>query len=905
MSISVSKRAVFRYAVMPQIKTRLVALFATGFSIVPYLMALVYSTVKLLPPNHPYVNPANIGRFGVRHVIGEASNNLVFSVKNIDQIALFFCLLIGMMLVFVQLCMVGLSFFFGSAFAAGAIPTSFAGFFLMTFFHQDQNLAGMLLDMVFGVPGIFNSCVSTAVQCQDMNNVDIPDINPLAAISPLSPNTEAFFPFPIHNGLHQMFRLYSLGLLFVATLITCYYIVTILAETAETGTPFGKRFNKVWAPIRFVVAFGLLMPIGYGLNSSQYIVLYAAKFGSGFANNAWVRFNQNLAGGPVGTTFLGRVENLASTPSIPEINGLLQFFYVARVCAELEQVKNNTVIRPYLVRSPTDAVPFMDVTLATPYADMITFAQGNTVVTMVFGPTPDKNIYTMYRGFVKPVCGEVNFSLYDPRQPGIAGDAAEYMQKYYWHILKELWFDPIFGNFPRNEMLVNGTWNTDTTAPLPDADFKRSLRDWYRADLEAVLTGPNFLNPQGVVAAQALSAEWNMNTFLERKGWAAAGVWYNRVAEMNGAISGAVFNVPTPAKYPMVMEYIKFKNQQGTEEVTIDDMYRPLLKAGKDVPFQRPEDPAMSRVLNHAYDYWRQDDGVSTTFSDPTGNIVVDVIKMLFGTDGLYSMRRNTNVHPLAQLVGVGRALVESSIRNLGMAAMLTAGGSLGSSLGTYVGALSSVASNFLVTIAGVGMATGFVLYYVVPFLPFVYFFFAVGGWIKAIFEAMVGAPLWALAHLRIDGNGLPGQAALSGYYLIFEIFLRPLLIVFGMLASISIFSALVLVLNQTFDLVTSNLTGFNVSEEIAGAGPSEIEFYRSPVDQFFFTVIYTILVYLLAISSFKLIDLIPNNILRWMGQSVPTFNDQREDAGGALAGTAAQYGQQTINSIIGGLKKR
>ncbi len=34
-------------------------------------------------------------------------------------------------------------------------------------------------------------------------------------------------------------------------------------------------------------------------------------------------------------------------------------------------------------------------------------------------------------------------------------------------------------------------------------------------------------------------------------------------------------------------------------------------------------------------------------------------------------------------------------------------------------------------------------------------------------------------------------------------------------------------------------------------------------------------MVYMIGMSSFKLIDLIPNNILRWMGSGVSTYNDQ------------------------------
>jgi conjugal transfer/type IV secretion protein DotA/TraY len=300
---------------------------------------------------------------------------------------------------------------------------------------------------------------------------------------------------------------------------------------------------------------------------------------------------------------------------------------------------------------------------------------------------------------------------------------------------------------------------------------------------------------------------------------------------------------------------------------------------------------------------WQEGDSVSTTYTQPTGNAVVDIINALFGTEGLFSMRRNDNVHPLAQLTGVGRSLIETSLRNLTYASVGGAGGALLAQISQFTGATAANFSSFLVTISMIGLTAGFILFYIVPFLPFIYFFFALGGWVKGIFEAMVGAPLWAMAHLRIDGNGLSGQAALSGYYLIFEVFLRPILIVFGLLASISIFSAMVSVMNQVFDLVVANTGGFDVTAELTGIGASKIAEMRSAIDKFFFTVIYTIIVYLMGMSSFKLVDLIPNNILRWMGQAVATFGDQREDIGQSLVGSSTVGAQQTLGSIGGGLQ--
>jgi conjugal transfer/type IV secretion protein DotA/TraY len=179
------------------------------------------------------------------------------------------------------------------------------------------------------------------------------------------------------------------------------------------------------------------------------------------------------------------------------------------------------------------------------------------------------------------------------------------------------------------------------------------------------------------------------------------------------------------------------------------------------------------------------------------------------------------------------------------------------------------------------------------------------GVWVKTILEAMVGVPLWALAHLRIDGNGLPGSAAMSGYYLVFEVFLRPICIVFGLLASIAIFGAQVKILHQIWPLVTSNMTGFEANSLTPPppAGLGGTVWFRGIVDQFFFTLIYTFVVYMMALASFKLIDMVPDYIMRWMGASVATFGDIYKDEVGGMPSRFAigvGAGMQQLGSAAG-----
>ena len=88
------------------------------------------------------------------------------------------------------------------------------------------------------------------------------------------------------------------------------------------------------------------------------------------------------------------------------------------------------------------------------------------------------------------------------------------------------------------------------------------------------------------------------------------------------------------------------------------------------------------------------------------------------------------------------------------------------------------------------------------------------------------------------------------------------------------------------------------LNQLLDGKAEEVVNWARSPVDEFFYTVMYVIVVYMVGMSCFKLIDQIPNNILRWMGQNVKTFNDSREDAGQSLVGSTYVSGQQAFQGI-------
>lgn len=880
---TITRGQVLRYVFMPQILPRLREITGSGFGHLAYFMALVFRAANILPPHHAYLRPAAIGNYGMMNVLSEVSNHLVIRRKNIDQVIVFFAILAGIVILFLQFLLLLVAFLINPASAASALPDNL---FVTT--NPEEDIAFRLLDRVFGIPDMFGS--------KDMDKIG-----------------------EFHDALHGLFQFYSIALLVVTVLIALYFVFAIVVETAQTGTPFGKRFNHVWAPIRFVVAIGLLIPVGYGLNSAQWITLYAAKFGSGFATNGWIKFNDTLAD----SYLLGDKETLVPEPNAPELSALVEFIMIARTCKHAEEKKHikptgGKGIEAYLVTNPAEGP---GVRLGTYEAALEYFHKGD--IRIRFGQLHGIT-YTGFKGYVFPYCGEMVLQTTDINEPGSIE-----IQEFYFELIKELWDGTGTGE-------VEGLYETleidthaqhfieryivhkdqDPEAAWPPNDYKETVQVELKDKIDEAITA--------AVESQMNSETWEKDREkIAAWGWGGAGVWYNRVAQINGALVTAVMNVPRAKLYPSTMEWTRQEHYQQDKTTPYETRFSPNLSDGDLVEYLNLGDENIANTLDKVYKYWN-DEGFR---NDPlaghtrlTGNIAIDTINLILGTHGLFDICKNAATHPLAQLSQVGKGLMEAAIRNLGLSAGAGVAGGLGSLLGPHFGAALGAASSFFGTMASIGIMLGFILFYIVPFMPFLYFFFAVGGWIKGLFEAMVGVPLWALAHLRIDGEGLPGEAAINGYFLIFEIFIRPILIVFGLLASISIFSAMVKILNEIFYLVVSNLSGFNPDTAATckegpavGATPGSKEFFRGPIDEFFFTVIYTIIVYMMGMSSFKLIDLIPNNILRWMGSGVASFGDQAGEpaeglvmkmsvGGSAMGGSLKEAVGQGSQAVQGGL---
>lgn len=959
---------------MPRIR----ALFSSGFGSIAFIMAHIYNMVKLLPITHPYLDKNNIGQFGIRHVIAEAANNLVVKKENWDQILIFMALMTGFILLIAQVALIIVAILFEPVFAQSA--TNFTGSLFVTpapmtavgDTKYSTDVAFLLLDRVFGIPGFFcaagNVCTDVLVDGR----------------------------WPFHIALHSMFKFYSMGLLIIAVIIFLYFVVVIVGETATTGSPFGERFQNVWVPIRLVVALGLLTPIHYGLNSGQYIGLYTAKIGSSMATNAWHRFNNTIKDGTTGgrANPTGESSNLLALPAAADLTPIVQFMSLVHACAYSEwrydttrdasgsfttlqggkpkglrdidtlpvvPPKDTFYIKPYFVKSALSTVGAggdpdgiatkrqMLVAYETPYDEALDF-YGNGDIIIRFGKLSEDDAASKYTGNVAPTCGEISIPISDLSYRNSDTEledinlygGAPMVQRFYYNLIKQMWYgegsspgvDGTVLNqkllrhfsqryaeftFPENssrsseadpseeyvcqigcdnaelpscKVDSSGTYPCKTTTPDRQEFVGQIVRNYKAFSDTEIRTAWESYNANGI--------SHKMSDDIYDRGWGGAGIWYNAISQINGGFVNAVFSTPSPIAMPQIMEDIRNLKKKKDPNASGIDQYNPITSEKKDVSKELgPNGQEKAAALFSIYQFWSE----GNSFSDDedktlTGNPFIDVMNFIFGTEGVFAIRgENSHIHPLAQLSSIGKGIVNSSIRNLGISTGLSImGGPISSLSEGIAGPLAKLGASLFSTTAFVGLTAGVVLFYILPLQPFIFFFFAVAGWVKALFEAMVGIPLWALAHMRLDGEGLPGEAAQNGYFLIFELFLRPILIVFGLIAASIIFAAQVRTLHFIWDMVVDNVGGFSGNTEIGG--PLKIK--RGIIDQFFFTIIYTIIVYMMATASFKLIDMIPDSIMRWAGNGVSAFGDADKNPAAGLQRMAATGGLIQGQKIIG-----
>ncbi|MCL2469855.1 MAG: DotA/TraY family protein [Alphaproteobacteria bacterium] len=806
----------------------------------------------------------------LRQVIGIAYSNLQFTRRGVPQIVVFFAIVGCLVLFVLSFFTILMSLFVGSAHAQSksvfVAPTT-----------HDKDWALGWIDYLFLGKDLKDSA----------GNIVASD-------------------YTIQVVLGTALSYYSVAILVLAGLLLLYHLVFMVAETAHTGKVMG-RANQIWAPIRLVFAIGMLVPIAAGggggtatsrvtgYNTAQYIAIQIGKWGSGLAGNVWDIFLQTLQGqGDVicPQPRLSGVRLLSpscANVSMPALDIVYTLMAQEACAASINYYANQE-----------DRVEMFNTTDDNDHVKTHFYRGGFAYDYHTPGRKYGMDFEAEWGAYTssgakydyKELCGSYEMPAIDENDPYRAvyaayNDAFRERSRSVGQDIANFSGGEIFTSIPSapEYNLLRFRARTGRLYNLlreHTVNFQNELKN----TVENLVTGidATVLNQTG--------APGSVDHYAAT-GWLMAGAWFPRITTSIGnraaALAAPMPNLAMPAlagggNLGLANEQAKWWqpwSSGGTSASVLDAAsmaygdFMGHLQTAKtwletDLSNSRAQAPAGVATVGGQPNTGLQAVASTNTSSMALQNLMKDrpffegvltVIDQLMINMGLteanggLAVRFGKSANPLVEITAFGQKYLHAGATALTVGAAVVAGGAAFAWVpfaGASISAIGGLVGGLFITAASLFFMVGITLAYIVPLYPFYRFFFGGVKWIMTLFEAVVMAPLFALAHVNPYGEGLAGQYGKYGYSVAMQLLLRPVLMIFGLIAGFLLFTATLHFLNDVFYFVTRPT--FAQDNVVAIMG------------KFVYSIIYAVLVVILANQCFRTIGLFPDVALSWLG---------------------------------------
>ncbi|WP_242013131.1 DotA/TraY family protein [Acetobacter sicerae] len=659
---------------------------------------------------------------------------------------------------------------------------------------------------------------------------------------------------------------------FAMAVVSYIYFMNI-HRGAETSQLLGNNQTSM-SIVRIGVAAVLMWPLPTtGFNAAQAVVVQGSLWGIGMAKVVYDKAKQAI--GPDG--------KVIAQPLIPGTKGIVTGLVKNEFCRALLNIASNNTS---LIVAPT----------------------GQTVLSVTGGSTGIINYsYDMAAGTSDgtPVCGSVSLQAPNTGVVNLAGFQVDQagMQR---QVLDSVLLGDIRGQV---EQVAQSYWETKKTSSLAPlmAIIVKATNDYtsrlttqaaqLRSKLQDTVNNQTLALHQWGISTNGDSV--NTSNQMDNLGWTGAGAYYLEFARLNGqtlSLMTATPTITTPSysgigSYlasdiaPLVQSADTFMENIDSMVATQDGMSAP----GGNADLYSGAIPGGdgAGVLNqlfralHLNDYALQ---IVTGFIEPSG------------TDGYWT-------DPFGNLMSLGNWMITTSLITMGTASILSStAGTIGIGVtsllsGNPGGALAAGAGHALMHFFGapiIGgclamLMPGLTIAYVIPMIPFVMWMFAVAGWLIMVCESVIAAPLWMLAHMTMNGEGLHGHAK-QGYALLFNVIFRPVLMLFGLFLGYFIFDSVSWLIHMCFGIAAGL---------ILSNGWIVTNFLGMIVLVSLFVMIHVTLAFI----SFRMISILPQRVPAMIGfgdvDRVDIDQFSRDAAVVGMAGTLMSI-QQSLNTEDG-----
>lgn len=750
----------------------------------------------------------------------------------------------------------------------------------------------------------------------------------------------------LQNALGGLMQIYNSGMLIVACLMIGWMVMSVIIDTAKTGTVGGGRHNMVWVPIRVLFALGIMFPLGSaGFSGGQYMVVKLAEWGSNFGTRGWATYVASVVGNQ---TLLSPYTVSNNTNVVTSISKIMvcQVAYNTYLqqrtgALDPDQVierkqdsmsgapgtpqqsqlyitnrySNNTApnicgaIKYGTAANNDDNNQFLDWSTTAPNTAM---TASTSTATMPDNNYKNVGMSTAVRGFRDAMRGALAPVLADTPTGVGAGSVVDEARQFACAFVSRRFSDGGGAGNPVADIPMCA--GATAAATDPDASRQQTMLNTMQTAMMAAFTGGGKAALDGYIGTTPTSP---MMTEMSTRGWAGMAMWYQDIANLN--------NVKFTAQEPMATvepgSIWSGSGGAGWERCAGDSN-----ESGEQCKISGLEDKIFT-VMNE-YDRWwgvsalagapgktaapgstQANQELNPSVTSSIGSILSWIGNVSIGDNGILTVLTRfifprefgvflfkavdlsaTNTYPLAQLADTGHSV-------LGIGALLWTGVSVLQAVSTIDGAGFSLGkglafSALMGALASVGsmmILAGCVISFYLPALPFIRVAFSVLTWLTSVFEAVVMVPVAALTHLSTQGPGLMGNHGRTAWTLWFNVFLRPILTVFGFVAGMLCYSTFAVFFHTTFEegaarVMSTNWYPMKILAKVA------------------YSVIYLGTLYAAANTCFKLLDVFPNHLMRWLGEwgakQDTALLDGRTNIGGGLGFAGATLIKQVEQAV-------
>ncbi len=606
--------------------------------------------------------------------------------------------------------------------------------------------------------------------------------------------------------LAQMFSIFDIALLMYVSALLVYQATVGGMATAHEGTPLGKRYHSVWAPIRGPAAFAMLFPLPWakGLALIQCIALLGVYWGVGVADDVWNGFVQEIP------KMSGVI--MPSQNSVRRDNEFIEKLAVLTAVQSYVVNREKVPLTPvWAWRGNVNSGDWIDTVQlgsgGATAAAQATNSSANAVTSQQFiagmgtveipcsnsmnsqGTTASSGFWS---GLQTDITNGFNYvaNAVSTVIPAASSLVTQAQNNPVCTAEKNAVDNVMSAMRPIANQIVDQNAQSNA-APVTPAQIAAVVQT-YATQQENLYNQLN--NDQGT----ALKAEINnFATESESLGWASSSFYYWTLNNINASAQASMKMLHPKVNMPN-LQYIGMGTASYIE---------PTLKTA-------------FAVINH-YESSNSYLGAATLAataggtsgkSSWLGGKVLNVVSSLDSGNPLANMMSTGHsIVTAGELIAAGGGVmagvangvaIAAPVVGAGAGALVPIGGETGGTEiageaaggaagGWMAGMMASKGARFAANAAdtlgklaipiGLGLVVeGAIIAYVIPAIPGAIMTMAVIGWLFLVMELIVAAPLWAAAHAYAEGEGFAPQQAMYGYGAAIGIVMRPVLLTFG-----------------------------------------------------------------------------------------------------------------------------